>query len=458
MKQHAPLHILVRLLDVLVIFVSLPVIVRFNGLKFSQEYQMAALLAALLTWMVMGSMRHYRARRGFSVATEIRILSLAYAIIVAALLVIAWFAKDTQYYSRLVVGEWVLLSYCGMVAVHLSCRFCLRWLRKRGYNSRTAIVFGAGPVAGHLVEQISSADWLGIKLLGCYSDVKKQGEMVRGVRVLGNTLQGVAMARDMGVDIVYIAMSASFGKKAEKLLDSLHDCTASVYLVPDLFMFDLMQARPQEVNGVPVFSFLETPMLGPFGMLKRLEDIVVSSLILMLIWPLLLSIALLVKLDSPGPAIFRQHRYGLNGKKVEVWKFRSMRVMENGSEIKQAGKGDPRVTRIGAFLRKSSLDELPQFINVLQGHMSVVGPRPHAVAHNEMYRKLIKGYMWRHKVKPGITGWAQVNGWRGETETLDKMKNRVECDLDYVRHWSIWLDLKIIWMTVWKGFCCKNAY
>ncbi|EGS2093411.1 exopolysaccharide biosynthesis polyprenyl glycosylphosphotransferase, partial [Escherichia coli] len=174
--------------------------------------------------------------------------------------------------------------------------------------------------------------------------------------------------------------------------------------------------------------------------------------------PILILIALSVKLTSKGPVIFRQIRYGMDGKPIKVYKFRSMNVMENDENVKQATKNDTRVTKVGAFLRKTSLDELPQFFNVITGQMSIVGPRPHAVAHNELYRDLIEGYMLRHKVKPGITGWAQINGWRGETDTLDKMKMRVEYDLAYIREWSIWLDIKIIFLTVFKGFVNKSAY
>lgn len=191
---------------------------------------------------------------------------------------------------------------------------------------------------------------------------------------------------------------------------------------------------------------------------KRCEDVIIASIILMLIFPLLMIIALMVKLTSPGPVIFKQTRYGIDGKAIRVWKFRTMKVMENDSIVKQATKNDSRVTKVGSFLRKTSLDELPQFINVLSGQMSIVGPRPHAVAHNEQYRNLIEGYMLRHKVKPGITGWAQINGWRGETDTLDKMEKRIEFDLEYIREWSIWLDLKIILLTVFKGFVSKTAY
>ncbi len=191
---------------------------------------------------------------------------------------------------------------------------------------------------------------------------------------------------------------------------------------------------------------------------KRLEDIILSLFILLLISPLLIIISLAVKITSPGPVIFRQTRYGMDGKPIKVWKFRSMVVMENDTEVKQATKDDVRVTNVGKFLRRTSLDELPQFFNVLFGEMSIVGPRPHAVSHNEQYRSLIEGYMLRHKVKPGITGWAQINGWRGETDTLDKMEKRIEFDLEYIRSWSVWLDLKIIVMTIFKGFVNKSAY
>jgi putative colanic acid biosynthesis UDP-glucose lipid carrier transferase len=243
-----------------------------------------------------------------------------------------------------------------------------------------------------------------------------------------------------------------------KLVEALGDTTASVYLVPNFFIFDLMKGKLTEIDGIPLLSLHETPFSGADGWLKRIEDIVLGSLILSLIALPMVFIALGVKLTSPGPALFKQHRYGLNGKIVEVWKFRSMSCQEDGDTVRQASKSDARVTPLGAFLRRTSLDELPQFINVLQGTMSIVGPRPHAVAHNEQYRKLIRGYMLRHKVRPGITGLAQVNGWRGETDTLEKMRMRVRFDLAYMQNWSILLDLKIIFQTIFKGFTNPNAY
>ncbi|HBW8935033.1 TPA: undecaprenyl-phosphate glucose phosphotransferase, partial [Klebsiella pneumoniae] len=229
-------------------------------------------------------------------------------------------------------------------------------------------------------------------------------------------------------------------------------------LIPDILTFNILQSRTEEINGVPVVPLFDTPLNGINMVFKRVEDVFFSIIILFLISPVLAVIALLIKLTSPGPILFKQIRYGMDGKAIKVWKFRSMKVMENDDRVIQATKNDTRVTKVGGFLRKTSLDELPQFINVLFGSMSIVGPRPHAVAHNEQYRKLIQGYMLRHKVKPGITGLAQVNGWRGETDTLDKMEKRIEYDLEYIRTWNIVLDIKIIFLTVFKGFIGKTAY
>jgi putative colanic acid biosysnthesis UDP-glucose lipid carrier transferase len=228
--------------------------------------------------------------------------------------------------------------------------------------------------------------------------------------------------------------------------------------VPDVFGISIIQGRLSDMNGVPVVGLCETPFTGINGLAKRLSDVVLASLILLLISPLMIAIAIGVRLSSPGPVIFRQRRNGLDGSEIVIYKFRSMTSQENGDVVPQARKHDPRITRFGRMLRRASLDELPQFINVLQGRMSIVGPRPHAVAHNEEYRQVIRAYMVRHKVKPGITGWAQVNGHRGETDTIEKMKARVEYDLEYLRNWSIGLDLQIIVRTIGLVFSDRHAY
>jgi putative colanic acid biosynthesis UDP-glucose lipid carrier transferase len=276
--------------------------------------------------------------------------------------------------------------------------------------------------------------------------------------ILGSVNDAPEFVRRNGIDCVYIALPIAAQPRIVNLINALRDSTASVYFVPHLFVFDLIQARIDAVSGIPVMAVCETPMFGVNAVVKRVFDLVMSILILLLIWPLMLAIVIAVKVTSPGPAIFKQRRYGLGGDEIMVYKFRTMTVREDGDRIVQAQKDDKRLTSIGAFLRRTSLDELPQFLNVVAGSMSIVGPRPHAVAHNEQYRKLIDGYMIRHKVKPGITGWAQVNGFRGETETVDKMRKRVEHDLDYLRNWSVSLDLWIMvktFITVWKD---RNAY
>jgi len=311
------------------------------------------------------------------------------------------------------------------------------------------VIAGACELGRALAERIHDNPLLGLRVDAFFDDRHQDriGESTPA-EILGPLDALAPYVKSHHVDLIYITLPMASQPRILKMLDELQDTTASIYFAPDIFLYDLIQARMDTIGGMPVVSVCETPFSGFNGLIKRASDIVLASGILALILPLMLAIALGVKMSSPGPVLFRQRRYGLDGREIVVYKFRSMRVSEDGGVIRQATRDDPRVTPFGAFLRRYSLDELPQFINVLQGRMSVVGPRPHAVAHNEMYRKLIKGYMIRHKVKPGITGWAQVNGFRGETETLDKMKDRITHDLAYLRNWSLQLDLWIVLKTV----------
>ncbi len=265
-------------------------------------------------------------------------------------------------------------------------------------------------------------------------------------------------ARRHAVDAIYIALPISTAPRIAELLQELRDTTASIYFVPNLFGFDLVQPRCLEIHGIPALAVCETPHQGIPGLRKRAIDIVLALLALLLLGPFMLATALAVKLSSPGPALFRQRRYGLNGEEIYVYKFRSMSVCEDGAVVTQATPDDRRITRLGRFLRRRSLDELPQILNVLEGKMSFVGPRPHAIAHNEQYRKLISGYMIRHKVRPGMTGWAQVNGLRGETDTVEKMRERIQYDIDYLNNWSLWLDLKILARTAMLVLRDDRAY
>jgi len=458
-RYHSWLTLGHRLLDATVVFALLPILCVARGIHYDQSCQIAAIFGAVLTWIAMGAMDAYRPWRGARLWQEARVLIGGWLLVVCGLIFTAWVTKSTGIYSRIVIGGWFVSAPLALIAVHFIQRLFLRVLRKSGHNTRTVVIIGAGDLGCQLAKRFQQEKWMGIRIIGCFDDdPRKTGKSVGGLPVLGKCLDVYDYVREHGVDKVYLTLPMRAEKRMREVFDLLQDTTASVFLVPDLFVFELMGAREQDIGGMPVFSLCESPLTGPFGVFKRMEDVVLAGLILIIVSPLMVLIALGVKLTSPGPVLFRQRRYGLAGRNIRVWKFRTMTVCEDGEEFHQATRCDPRVTPIGAFLRRTSLDELPQFFNVLQGTMSVVGPRPHAVAHNEQYRKLIKGYMWRHKVKPGITGWAQINGWRGETDTLEKMQKRVEYDLDYIRNWSLWLDIKIVLLTIIRGFTGKNAY
>ena len=356
---------------------------------------------------------------------------------------------------------WFVAVLTVLCSYRVLFRTVMQSLRRHGYNTRSVAIVGTGDIGERLAHSIAAAPWMGLRLLGFYDDRPQQMDLTAlgwRVPVVGGLARLVQDARAGRIDKVYITLAMSQEPSICELVKGLSDTTASVYLIPDVFMFDLLHARSESINGLTSISLVDSPMAGSSSLIKRLEDILVSSAILSMIALPMLLIAAAIKLTSVGPVLFRQTRYGLDGRPIMVWKFRSMSVQENGHEVQQASRNDPRVTRLGAFLRRTSLDELPQFFNVLRGDMSIVGPRPHAVAHNELYRTQVSCYMLRHKVKPGITGWAQVNGWRGETNTLDKMQKRIEFDLEYIEHWSIWLDLKIILLTLFKGFINKNAF
>jgi putative colanic acid biosynthesis UDP-glucose lipid carrier transferase len=362
-------------------------------------------------------------------------------------------------FSQSVLLVWLVLAPILLVGAHVGLRVVAPFLVRLQGAPRKAIIVGMNEQGVALASRVGETPYSRIEFIGFFDDRDlTRLDASSDYRMLGPLADLPKFVRDKDIQLIYLSLPMASQPRILQILDELKDTTASIFFVPDMFVTDLIQGRAGSVCGMPVISVCETPFTGFDGVVKRLSDIVFSIIILLLISPVLICISLAVKAGSPGPVIFRQRRYGLDGKEIVVYKFRSMTVTEDGATVQQARKNDSRVTPLGAFLRKTSLDELPQFVNVLQGRMSIVGPRPHAVAHNEMYRKLIKGYMVRHKVKPGITGWAQVNGFRGETETLDKMQGRIDFDLDYLRHWSLQLDLYIIFRTVKLVASDRKAY
>ncbi len=410
------------------------------------HYVILALLTFSLTFPGDSHLRE-------NVATMTRRTILNWTLIAFALLAVGYVTGYVHYFSAPVLLVWLAGTPVALVAAHAISRIALPHLMSMSATQRRAVIVGANDIAAQLARRIDENSFLGVRLLGFFDDrggdriANELSDEVPGERLGAMRDLGEYVRRE-GVDHIYIALPMVSQPRILQILDDLKDTTASIFFVPDMFVTDLIQGRVDHVAGMPVVAVCETPFTGLNSLIKRVSDIVLATTILVLIAPVLLIVALGVKLSSPGPVIFKQNRYGLDGRRILVYKFRSMTVCEDGDQVVQATRADSRVTRFGAFLRRTSLDELPQFVNVLQGRMSIVGPRPHAVAHNETYRQLIKGYMVRHKVKPGITGWAQVNGYRGETETVDKMARRIEYDLDYLRHWSLSLDLKIVLATV----------
>jgi len=379
--------------------------------------------------------------------------------LLAILALCAYATSSFGFFDPQVLLWWAVLTPVAQWASVWAGQHVVRRVATRAENRRAAVVIGAGPLGVKVANALKESREQGVDFIGYFDDrTDERVHTEAAPRRLGPLKDAAAYIREHAVHEVYITLPLGSQPRIVELLEQVQGTTASVFFVPDVFGISIIQGRLQDMNGVPVVGICETPFTGTNELVKRISDIVLSSLILLLISPVLLAIAIGVKLSSPGPAIFRQRRNGLDGEEIIVYKFRSMRVMDDGAVVKQATKGDPRITPFGAFLRKTSLDELPQFINVLQGRMSIVGPRPHAVAHNELYRQLIKAYMVRHKVKPGITGWAQVHGHRGETDTVEKMQARVEYDLEYLRNWSLGLDLQIIARTIVVVFRGSNAY
>mgnify|MGYP001439584284 CR=1 FL=1 len=420
-------------------------------------YEVLTLTIALATPVCLGMTGTYRGWRFSEIWTEVRSLLAGCLLLLISLVVASAMLKVTHIFSRLLVAQWFCLWCAILILQRVLMHKILRNYRRNGQNSRTAVIVGAGETGRQLCRNIVKRPDLGVRILGLFDD--KETAPAGGKPIMGGTADVVGFVKKHKVDIVYLALPMRAEKQIKELATALADTTSSVYMAPDLLSFDLLlSGHVSYLNGMPTIALWETPFQGMSSILKRVSDVLFSSIMLIMIAPLMLFIAILVKLSSKGPAFFIQWRYGLNGELIRVYKFRSMRVCEDGYQFVQCTKGDPRVTKVGAILRKTSLDELPQFINVLFGDMSVVGPRPHAVAQNEQYRKLISGYMIRHKIKPGITGLAQVNGFRGETDTLDKMEGRVMYDLEYMRKWNLWLDIIIIVRTFLNGLSGQNVY
>ncbi|MEO5768149.1 MAG: undecaprenyl-phosphate glucose phosphotransferase [Polyangia bacterium] len=448
-------------MDIVLIVVAHGVACWAYGEPWRREMGNVTVVAIVVFSIVAELLGVYRPRPSEHVVVEVKPVLFSWMVTAAAIAFFLFATKTSTQFSRVISFGWMLGSTIALCGWRVMGRTALRTLWASGKNLRTVAIAGATPAAERLCEQIHERPWLGLKIMGVFDD---RGEDRRHAfsdspcQHVGGNAELIAACRAGKIDVVYVALPLRAEERIGELLRELANTTATVYLVADFLSYDLLSARWTALGNSPLISIHDTPFQGMSAWLKRVEDVVAGFAILVLISIPLLIIAFLVKVTSAGPVLFRQRRYGLNGKEIRILKFRTMTVCEDGPQIAQAQRNDPRVTRLGAFLRRTSLDELPQFLQVLTGEMSIVGPRPHAVAHNEQYRSIIPGYMLRHKVKPGITGWAQVNGWRGETPTVRWMKKRVEHDLEYINNWSFFWDLKIILMTMIGRKKSRNAY
>ena len=434
-------------------------LLNYYSIALDGAYMAMAIIIFLLSFLIFKEADLFESWSSGDVRAQSSNLLISWGFMVLILVFLGYITDTTSFFDVTFLYTWAVATPPFILVVHAVLRFLLLLSLEGDTNRRSVVIVGVNEQSSKLSNDIINDPALGLKFEGYFDD--RSPERVghdKYIPYLGTMDELPAYVKKNGIDLIYITLPISHQQRVIDLLDKLHDTTASIYFTPDIFIYDLIQSRMDNIGDIPLVALCETPFSGLNGILKSISDFVLALLILILITPVLLAIAIAVKATSPGPVLFHQKRYGLDGEEIVVYKFRSMTVCEDGDVIKQATRNDSRVTRLGSFLRKYSLDELPQFINVLQGRMSIVGPRPHAVAHNESYRGMIKGYMIRHKVKPGITGWAQVNGARGETDTVDKMQRRIELDLDYLRNWSLGLDLIIILKTILAVVKNENTY
>ena len=457
-RQHkSTIFALIKLSDILII---ITLFFMFLG---SDDYvvegkKIIILLIGFLTFEFFATVNNlYGLRRGVGFAFVIKNILTAWFGATLTVIMTLNFSTFVEVHHEPKVLLWLVVTPFTIILWHLFIRVGLNFLRSIDKNTRRVAIMGATSLGLDLEKVIIKQTWLGFSFIGYFDDFASTDPRFSG-NVIGTVDDLIKKAKNNELDFIFITLPMGAEKKIKSILDELRDTSIVVYFVPDLFVFDLLGAKVENFNGLPVISIFDSPHIGFDGFNKRVFDIILSVLILCVIAVPMLIIALGVKLTSPGPVLFVQRRYGVRGEEIFVWKFRTMRVCEDGQIVNQATQNDPRITQFGQFLRRTSLDELPQFVNVLQGRMSIVGPRPHAVAHNEYYRGQITGYMQRHIVKPGITGLAQIRGYRGETDTLEKMEDRIRCDLEYIHTWSIWLDLEIFLKTIFMGFINTNAY
>lgn len=423
------------------------------------------LFAICFIWLIFFFLGRYAGIYSFStiLAPFLNIPKLAIACLTSfmLLLAVAFSLKVSEDFSRIWMYSFGLTTFCSVMTSRIVGYFVITYLASKGICTRNVVIIGSGMQTERLLAELATEKPAINQVVGIFDDrIGRVGPTVGGHLLLGNIDALVNFVRKNHVDDIIVALPWNADERQIEIVSRLRELPAHVHLLSDLVGFRFpYQPSPNHFGGVPMIEVVDSPLSGFKVVVKALEDRILGLLLVLVFAPILLCVMIAIRLDSKGPVIFKQKRYGYNNKIFEIYKFRSMRPAANDAGVTlQATKDDDRITRVGKFIRKTSLDELPQLFNVVIGNMSLVGPRPHAIDHNEEYSELIDGYFARHKVKPGITGWAQVKGFRGETDTLEKMEARVNYDTYYVENWSLFFDLQILAMTAFVGFVNKNAY
>lgn len=465
MEYSAFISSLKRVADIATILMAgyLSYVLRFGFVEAETVYGLLVLLGALLITLVGTSFGLYGSWRGRNIWQHYRRVAWVCLLSFSLLFVLLVFSKTSSTFSRHWLALWVLFSLVALLVVRFAVYSILGWLRDRGANQKKILILGITPTAFNIIGRLKRNEWVGFHVAGIVPLLEQCKNSIYGANTYNVPCLDIKdelpqYINNHDITEVWVCLPLKKGDLIQDLLNQLRHSTVNIRYAPDMSDFQLLNHKVTEVAGFYTLDLSCSSIQGANSIIKRAEDSLLALAIFIAILPALALIGVGVKLSSPGPVLFKQKRFGMDGKAFNVYKFRTMYVHKENKQLVQATQNDHRVTAFGAFLRRTSLDELPQFFNVLQGKMSIVGPRPHAIVHNEQYKELVQSYMKRHKVKPGITGWAQVNGYRGETDTVDKMKKRVEHDLYYIEHWSLWLDIKIIFMTLSKGFINENAY
>ncbi len=425
-------------------------------LPFPEHYVFALLFMGVMTATLFPIMGLYGSRRGVTAFAEVRQIFRAVMVLAAIWVAFVFFSKTGEQFSRVWSAYWIALVLAGQLALRGGLRLMLRQLRRRGYNLRHVVIVGAGELGLTVAERLRAAPWAGFAIRGFYDDDPALADATpAGLPVLGTTDRLLADLDGDAVDQVWIALPLRAEQRIRDLINGLQQTSVQVRFVPDIYNFNLLHHSVSEIQGLPVINVTDSPLDGAGMLAKRAEDIVLAVFFLLLAAPALAAIAAGVKLSSPGPVLFRQERVTWNGQRFPMLKFRSMPVgAESLTGPVWATPDERRATRFGAFLRRYSLDELPQLVNVLRGEMSIVGPRPERPEFVARFRRDIPGYMQKHLVKAGITGWAQVNDLRGDTD----LAQRIQYDLYYIENWSVWFDLRIIGLTLLHILRSEHAY